>query len=90
PPESDPPAYDDLLEAVRARHPGRTLHALTLGPAPAPQGTPPHTHAPATRAHTRLRVHRHAELARDPVAMAAAQTGPPAADVAAEGPLHWL
>ncbi|WP_129288317.1 ROK family protein [Streptomyces sp. GZWMJZ-114] len=90
PPESAPPAYDDLLEAVRARHPGRTLHALTLGPAPAPEGTRPHTLAPATRALSLLRVLLLAELARDPVALAAALTGPPAADVAAEGPLHWV
>ncbi|EDY44336.2 ROK family transcriptional regulator, partial [Streptomyces sp. SPB074] len=89
-PEPAPRAYRELLDAVRERHPGRALHALTLGPAPALEGTRHHTLAPATRWPSLLRVLLLAELPRDPVALAAALAGLPATGVRPDGALRWV
>ncbi|WP_433340841.1 ROK family protein [Streptomyces sp. CA-253872] len=88
--EPAPLPYRELYEAVRARHPGRTLHALTLGPAPDLEGAEPHTLPAATRATSLLRVLLLAELARDPVALAAALAELPAPGARAEGSLRWI
>ncbi|MFJ4439886.1 ROK family protein [Streptomyces sp. NPDC088923] len=85
-----PPPYEELLAAVRERHPGRTLHTLTLGPVPTLEGAAPHTLPAATRWPSLLRVLLLAELARDPVALAAALVEPLSADLGTEGSLHWV